>query len=194
MSPWQLESVLDVPRNLHLKFHQNRVSNSWGIANIVLLMRKPGSLKFYLQLRKFPLHIVCLRYWNKVYFVNLRWKPTHWLVFMFLNFVLDILLKFWKFLSSGNKSKQLSLSDICFFALELSFVLKVNFAIQLPFAQRVICVTRGLCNKSLQLNFILPRKRIWNLKFTLHKITFYIKNHLTLKVHHALKVHFALLS
>ena len=28
MSPWQLESVLDVPRNLSLKFHQNRVINS----------------------------------------------------------------------------------------------------------------------------------------------------------------------
>ena len=29
-----MESVLDVPMNLHLKFHQNRVSNSWDIANI----------------------------------------------------------------------------------------------------------------------------------------------------------------
>ena len=34
MSLWQLESVLDVPRNLPVKFHQNRVSNSWDIANI----------------------------------------------------------------------------------------------------------------------------------------------------------------
>ena len=33
MSPWQLESVLDVPRSLPLKFHQNRVSNSWDIAD-----------------------------------------------------------------------------------------------------------------------------------------------------------------
>ena len=34
MSPRQLESVLNVHRNLPLKFHQNRVSNSWDIANI----------------------------------------------------------------------------------------------------------------------------------------------------------------
>ena len=34
MSLWQLESVLDVPRNLFLKFHQIRVSNSWDIADI----------------------------------------------------------------------------------------------------------------------------------------------------------------
>ena len=34
MSPLQLESILDVPRNLCLKFHQNRVSNSSDIANI----------------------------------------------------------------------------------------------------------------------------------------------------------------
>ena len=34
MSPWQLESVLDVHRNLPLKVHQNRVSHSWDIADI----------------------------------------------------------------------------------------------------------------------------------------------------------------
>ena len=34
MSPWQLESVLNVHKNLLLKFHQNRVSNSWDIADI----------------------------------------------------------------------------------------------------------------------------------------------------------------
>ena len=33
----QLESVLDVPRNLHLKFHQNRVSNRREIADIEFL-------------------------------------------------------------------------------------------------------------------------------------------------------------
>ena len=32
--PWQLESVLDVRNNLHLKFYQNLVSNNWDIANI----------------------------------------------------------------------------------------------------------------------------------------------------------------
>ena len=34
MSLWQLESVLDVPRNLPLKFHQKRVANNWDIADI----------------------------------------------------------------------------------------------------------------------------------------------------------------
>ena len=34
ISPWRLESGLDVHRNLPLKFHQNRVSNSWDIADI----------------------------------------------------------------------------------------------------------------------------------------------------------------
>ena len=37
MSPLQLESVLDVPRNLPLKFDQNRVSNSGDIADIEFL-------------------------------------------------------------------------------------------------------------------------------------------------------------
>ena len=34
MSPWLLESVHEGPRNLHLKFGQNRVSNSWDIVDI----------------------------------------------------------------------------------------------------------------------------------------------------------------
>ena len=34
MPLWQLESVLDVSRNLPLKFHKNRVSNSWDISDI----------------------------------------------------------------------------------------------------------------------------------------------------------------
>ena len=37
ISPWQLESVLDVPRKLPLKFYQNWVSNSWDIADIEFL-------------------------------------------------------------------------------------------------------------------------------------------------------------
>ena len=51
MSPWQLESVLDVPRNLHLQFHQNRVSNSWDIADIefavVVVVVVGGGLKSF---------------------------------------------------------------------------------------------------------------------------------------------------
>ena len=31
---WQLESVQDSPMNLCLKFGQNRVSNSWDIADV----------------------------------------------------------------------------------------------------------------------------------------------------------------
>ena len=31
---WWLESVLYVPRNISLKFHQNQVSNSWNILDI----------------------------------------------------------------------------------------------------------------------------------------------------------------
>ena len=31
MSPWQLESVLYIPRSLPLKFYQNRVRDSWDI-------------------------------------------------------------------------------------------------------------------------------------------------------------------
>ena len=34
---WQLKSVQDSPINLHLKFHQNRVSNSWDITDIEFL-------------------------------------------------------------------------------------------------------------------------------------------------------------
>ena len=34
MSLWQLESVLDVPRNSPLRFHKNRVSNSWDIPDM----------------------------------------------------------------------------------------------------------------------------------------------------------------
>ena len=34
MSLWKLESVLDVPRNLPLQFHQNWVSTSWVIPDI----------------------------------------------------------------------------------------------------------------------------------------------------------------
>ena len=37
MSSWQLESVLNVHRNLLLKFHQNWVSNSWDIADFEFL-------------------------------------------------------------------------------------------------------------------------------------------------------------
>ena len=34
MLPWQLTSVKEGPRNLPLKFGQNRASNSWDIVNI----------------------------------------------------------------------------------------------------------------------------------------------------------------
>ena len=34
MSTWKLESVLDGPKNLRLKFHKIWVSNSWDIADL----------------------------------------------------------------------------------------------------------------------------------------------------------------
>ena len=34
MSPWQLDSVEDGPRNLTLKFGQNQRGNSWDIADV----------------------------------------------------------------------------------------------------------------------------------------------------------------
>ena len=49
MSPWQLESVLDVPRNLSLKIHQNRVSNSWDIAGLKVPVVKIFSPLLYLE-------------------------------------------------------------------------------------------------------------------------------------------------
>ena len=39
-----MESVLDFPMNLHFKFHQNRVSNSWDIANIEFVWGGGGVL------------------------------------------------------------------------------------------------------------------------------------------------------
>ena len=45
MSPRQLESVLDVPRNLPLKFHQNWVSNSRDIADIEFVWVVGGGCK-----------------------------------------------------------------------------------------------------------------------------------------------------
>ena len=43
MSPWQLESLLDVSRNLPVKFHQNRVSNSWDIPIPILSQVEKGT-------------------------------------------------------------------------------------------------------------------------------------------------------
>ena len=39
MSLWLSEYVLDIPRKLLLKFHQNRVGNSWDMANIEFVWR-----------------------------------------------------------------------------------------------------------------------------------------------------------
>ena len=48
ISLWQLESVQDGPRNLTLKFGQNRVSNSWDIADIEFLW---GPTSNYIEVR-----------------------------------------------------------------------------------------------------------------------------------------------
>ena len=42
MSPWQLESVQDIPWILFLKFGQNRVSSSWDIADIEFVGGRVG--------------------------------------------------------------------------------------------------------------------------------------------------------
>ena len=50
MSPWRCESIKDGPRNLPLKFHQNRVSNSWDIADIEFVWGGVGGVEsFYCQ-------------------------------------------------------------------------------------------------------------------------------------------------
>ena len=51
MSPWQLESVLDVPRNLSLKFHQNWVSNSWDIPDIEFLWGGGWGVQSHFQVK-----------------------------------------------------------------------------------------------------------------------------------------------
>ena len=42
MSPRQMASVTDGPRNLHFKFGQNLVSDSWDIADIEFVMVLTG--------------------------------------------------------------------------------------------------------------------------------------------------------
>ena len=52
MSPRQLESVLNIHRNLHLMFHQNRVSNNLDIADIEFLwVGWGGAESFYWQIQ-----------------------------------------------------------------------------------------------------------------------------------------------
>ena len=63
MSPWQLESVLNVHRNLPLKFHQNRVSNSWDIANIEFLWVVGCAQSLYCQTQ--PCVEVRLGFWQQ---------------------------------------------------------------------------------------------------------------------------------
>ena len=53
MSLWQLASVKNGPRKLPLKFGQNRVSNSWDIADIefpvVVVVVVGGGVKSFLR-------------------------------------------------------------------------------------------------------------------------------------------------
>ena len=44
MSQWHLESVKDGPRNLPVKFGQNRVSNNWDIDDIEFAMVGGGGM------------------------------------------------------------------------------------------------------------------------------------------------------
>ena len=63
MSPWQLEFVLDVPRNLRLEFHQNRVSNSWDIADIELVWVVGGGVVCKLKFVSNPTFVMLGRGW-----------------------------------------------------------------------------------------------------------------------------------
>ena len=49
MSLWQLGCVKDGPRNLRLKFGQNRVSNSWDIADVEFPVGGGGGVKSFLR-------------------------------------------------------------------------------------------------------------------------------------------------
>ena len=86
MSPWHLESVLNVHRNLHLKFYQNRVSNSWDIANIEFLWWWWGVCKSFSCLTQPKVMLGCVELsWG---FDNLKreqerdncfiWKKDNW--------------------------------------------------------------------------------------------------------------------
>ena len=51
MSLWQLKSVQDGPRDLTLKFCQNRVSNSWDIANIEFVWVVVGGVQSHFHVQ-----------------------------------------------------------------------------------------------------------------------------------------------
>ena len=63
MSMWQLESILDVPRNLRLKFHQNRVSNSWDIGDIEFVW---GGVQSHFRVKPNRCVEVRLGFWQKL--------------------------------------------------------------------------------------------------------------------------------
>ena len=66
MSPWQLESAQDGPRNLPLKFGQNRVSNSWDIADIEFVWGGWGGVEFtviFMSNLQLQLRLFCSWVW-----------------------------------------------------------------------------------------------------------------------------------
>ena len=72
MSPWQLGSVKDGPKNLPLKFGQNRASNSWDIAYIEF---SGGGSTAYIEV---PQHI-CVKSFScktQTYKVSTKTVPT----------------------------------------------------------------------------------------------------------------------
>ena len=66
MSPWQLESVLDVPRNLCLKFGQNRASNRWDIWWVVVVVT--GAKLSQLKVSRLKTEV-----WQQSFFSNFRY-------------------------------------------------------------------------------------------------------------------------
>ena len=66
MSSWQLESAQDGPRNLPLKFGQNRVSNSWDIADIEFVWGGWGGVEFtviFMSNLQLQLRLFCSWVW-----------------------------------------------------------------------------------------------------------------------------------
>ena len=66
MSPWQLESAQDGHKNLPLKFRQNRVSNSWDIADIEFVWGGWGGVEFtviFMSNLQLQLRLFCSWVW-----------------------------------------------------------------------------------------------------------------------------------
>ena len=78
MSLWQLESVLDVPRNLCLEFGQNRVGNSWDIWWVVVVVVVTGVKQSQLQVIRLKTEVWQKEQINRVFHID--W-PKFWALY-----------------------------------------------------------------------------------------------------------------